>query len=99
MRGSDVRSGKLFSYVDLEERVPPRHPLRAIRVIVNDALAALGGQFQGIYSDIGRRSIPPEKLLRTLLLSGVSWHSLRTPDDGTARFRPVVPLVRRIGHR
>jgi len=54
MRGSDVRSGKLFSYVDFEERVPARHPSRAIRVIVNDALAALSGEFQAIYSDIGR---------------------------------------------
>lgn len=66
MRGSDVRSGRLFSYVDLEERVPARYPLLAIRVIVNDALTALSGEFQAIYSDIGRLS--PEKLLRTLLL-------------------------------
>ena len=64
MRGSDVRSGKLFSYVDLEERVPARHPLRAIRGIVDDALAALSGEFQAIYSDIGRPSIPPEKCTR-----------------------------------
>ena len=76
MRGSDVRSGKLFSYVDLEERVPTRHPLRAIRVIVNDALAALSGEFQAIYSDIGRPSIPPEKLLRTLLLQ--VFHGIRS---------------------
>ena len=76
MRGSDVRSGKLFSYVDLEERVPARHPLRAIRVIVDDALAALSGEFQAIYSDIGRPSIPPEKLLRTLLLQ--VFHGIRS---------------------
>ena len=76
MRGSDVRSGELFSYVDLEERAPARHPLRAIRVIVNDALAALSGEFQEIYSDIGRPSIPPEKLLRTLLLQ--VFHGIRS---------------------
>lgn len=76
MRGSDVRSGKLFSYIDLEERVPARHPLRAIRVIVNDALTALSGEFQAIYSDIGRPSIPPEKLLRTLLLQ--VFHGIRS---------------------
>ena len=76
MRGSDVRSGKLFSYVDLEERVPAHHPLRAIRVIVDDALAALSGEFQAIYSDIGRPSIPPEKLLRTLLLQ--VFHGIRS---------------------
>ena len=76
MRGSDVRSGMLFSYVDLEERVPARHPLRAIRVIVNDALVALSREFQEIYSDIGRPSIPPEKLLRTLLLQ--VFHGIRS---------------------
>lgn len=76
MRGSDVRSGKLFSYVYLEERVPARHPLRAIRVIVSDALAALSGEFQAIYSDVGRPSIPPEKLLRTLLLQ--VFHGIRS---------------------
>lgn len=76
MRGSDVRSGELFSYVDLEDRVLARHPLRAIRVIVNDALAALSGEFQEIYSDIGRPSIPPEKLLRTLLLQ--VFHGIRS---------------------
>ena len=76
MRGSDVCSGKLFSYVDLEERVPARHPLRAIREIVNEALAALGGEFQALYSDIGRPSIAPEKLLRTLLLQ--VFHGIRS---------------------
>jgi transposase len=76
MRGSDVRSGELFSYVDLEDRVPASHPLRAIRVIVNDALVALSREFQEIYSDIGRPSIPPEKLLRTLLLQ--VFHGIRS---------------------
>lgn len=76
MRGSDVRSGQLFSYVDLEARLPARHPLRKIREIVNEALAALSGEFQAIYSDIGRPSIPPEKLLRTLLLQ--VFHGIRS---------------------
>jgi transposase len=68
MRGADVRSGELFSYVDLEQRVPARHPLRAIRLIVNEALADVGSEFAAIYSSIGRPSIAPEKLLRALLL-------------------------------
>ncbi len=68
MRGSDQSSGKLFSYVDLEDRVPPDHPLRAIRGIVNDVLTGLSAEFEKLYSHTGRPSIPPEKLLRALLL-------------------------------
>jgi transposase len=63
MRGSDERTGSLFSYVDLENRVPAKHPLRVIRCIVNDVLAALDGEFAKIYADSGRPSIPPERLL------------------------------------
>jgi hypothetical protein len=54
MRGSDQRSRELFSYVDLEARVPARHPLRAIRAIVNDGLASLDGEFDKLYADTGR---------------------------------------------
>ena len=68
MRGLDERSGDLFSYVDLEERVPANHPLRLIRRIVNEVLVALDGEFAKIYADSGRPSIPPERLLRALLL-------------------------------
>src|SRR5262245_13277490 len=68
MRGLDERTGRLFSYVDLEDRVPATHPLRVIRCIVNDVLAALDGEFAKIYADSGRPSIPPERLLRALLL-------------------------------
>jgi transposase len=68
MRGSDDRSGTLFSYVDLEARVPRDHPLRAIRVIANAALEDLSGEFAVLYAPLGRPSIPPEKLLRALLL-------------------------------
>jgi transposase len=76
MRGGDVRTGALFSYVDLEERVRGNHPLRAIRLIVNEALAALGGEFGALYSPIGRPSIPPEKLLRAMLLQ--AFYSIRS---------------------
>ena len=68
MRGSDGCSGALFSYVDLEARVPSGHPLRAIRVIVNEALAELSPTLARLYARVGRPSIPPEQLLRALLL-------------------------------
>jgi transposase len=68
MRGSDERSGDLFSYVDLEDRIPAKHPLRLIRRIVNEVLAALDGEFAKIYAEGGRPSIAPERLLRALLL-------------------------------
>jgi transposase len=69
MRGSDQRSGSLFSYVDLESRVRSDHPLRPIRAIVNEALLTLSADFEAIYvTGVGRPSIPPERLLRALLL-------------------------------
>ncbi len=68
MRGVDETSGPLFSYVDLEERVPARHPLRKIRQVVNEALASLDAEFEALYTDFGRPSIPPERLIRASLL-------------------------------
>jgi transposase len=68
MRGSDQRTGELFSYVDLEARVRGDHPLRVIRAVANEALAALSGEFALLYSGSGRPSIAPEKLLRATLL-------------------------------
>ena len=69
MRGSDERSGSLFSYVDLEARVGADHPLRVIREITNAALLALDGEFAALYpARLGRPSIPPERLLRAMLL-------------------------------
>lgn len=76
MRGSDDRSGELFSYVDLEARVRRDHPLRAIRVVVNEALVALEREFAALYSPLGRPSIPPEKLLRAMLLQ--AFYSIRS---------------------
>ena len=68
MRGSDERSGSLFSYVDLEARVRGDHPLRTIREIANAALSDLSKAFTALYTDFGRPSIAPEKLLRAMLL-------------------------------
>jgi transposase len=76
MRGGDGRTGELFSYVDLEARVRPDHPLRAIRAIVNDALAALERELAALYPAIGRPSIPPERLLRAMLLQ--AFYSIRS---------------------
>ncbi len=70
MRGNDAICGKLFRYVDLEDRVRADHPLRVIREIANTALAALSVDFAKLYSGIGRPSVPPggERLLRAMLL-------------------------------
>lgn len=69
MRGSDERSGSLFSYVDLEARVRPDHPLRMIQAIADAALADLTKDFAELYpARLGRPSIPPERLLRAMLL-------------------------------
>jgi transposase len=76
VRGTDERTGALFSYVDLEARVRPDHPLRSIRVIVNEGLAALEREFAALYSPIGRPSIPPEQLLRATLLQ--AFYSIRS---------------------
>jgi transposase len=76
MRGSDGRSGELFSYVDLERRVRPDHPLRPIRKMANAALGRLSGNFAGLYSGMGRPSIAPEMLLRAMLLQ--AFYSVRS---------------------
>ena len=60
MRGSDERAGALFSYVDLEARVPAAHPLRAIREIVNQALERAVADLRPADAPLGRPSIPPE---------------------------------------
>ena len=76
MRGKDQSSSQLFSYVDLESRVPARHPLRLIREIVNDVLEGLSPEFAAVYSHTGRPSVPPERLLRALLLQ--AFYSIRS---------------------
>jgi len=76
MRGGDGRSGELFSYVNLEARVRADHPLRAIRGIVNEALAGLTREFAVLYAPMGRPSIAPEQLLRAMLLQ--AFYSIRS---------------------
>ncbi len=76
MRGSDKRSGELFSYVDLEQRVRRDHPLRAIRSLTEAALEELSGDFGALYPGVGRPSIAPEMLLRAMLLQ--AFYSVRS---------------------
>ncbi len=68
MRGEDRTSGALFSYIDVEARVPTKHRLRAMRRLTNAALAELDARFCALYEAVGRPSIPPERLLRATLL-------------------------------
>ena len=68
MRGSDRHQGAMFSYISLEKRVPADHPLRAMREMTDAALKELSPRFSRLYSETGRPSIPPEQLLRALIL-------------------------------
>jgi transposase len=76
MRGTDKRSGDLFSYVDLEKRVRKDHPLRPIREMAKTALAVLSDAFAALYSGVGRPSIAPEMLVRAMLLQ--AFYSIRS---------------------
>ena len=68
MCGVDTKQARLFSYVSQEERIPQDHPLRAIRRMSDEVLESMTKRFDRLYSDTGRPSIPPEHLLRALLL-------------------------------
>ncbi len=68
MRGTDTQQTVLFSFLSVEDRIPAEHPLRAIQALVNPILAALSPRFETMYATTGRPSIPPEQLLRALLL-------------------------------
>jgi transposase len=76
MRGDDGVCGSLFSYIDLDKRVRTDHPLRVIREVANTALRSLSSEFAKLYSPIGRESIPPERLMRALLLQ--AFYSIRS---------------------
>ncbi|HEX8813720.1 MAG TPA: IS5 family transposase [Terracidiphilus sp.] len=68
MRGTDQQQSAMFSYISAEHRVPKDHPLRPIRTMTEAVLRELGPKFDALYARYGRPSIPPEKLLRALLL-------------------------------
>ena len=71
MRGPDEQTSHMFSYLSPEQRVRADHPLRAIRVMTDRVFADLSPRFTKMYSDIGRPSIPPEQLLRALVLQSL----------------------------
>ena len=76
MRGHDQKQDAVFSYLSPEERVPADHPLRKIRLLVDEVLKDMSPRFGKLYSDVGRPSIAPERLLRALLLQ--LFYSLRS---------------------
>ena len=105
MRGADKFSGSLFSYVDLEDRIPARHPLRQVKRIVDDALGSLDAEFARLYSVEGRPSIAPERLMRASLIQilfsvrvtpeACLWHD--TTADGADAVQSAVSVVRGSG--
>ena len=91
MRGDDLQQSAVFSYISPEERVPKDHPLRAIRTLTDRVLRGLSATFDGMYSPIGRRSVPPEKLLRALLLPELcTWFSLGDAVRGVGDVRSMM---------
>jgi hypothetical protein len=93
MRGHRERSGSLFSYVSIEERIPASHPLRRIRKLADQALDRLNPTFCELYAVEGRPSVPPEQLLLASLAAGVLRDPLRAAFAGAAQLQPAVPLV------
>ena len=71
MRGHDHKQEPMYSYISMEERVPDEHPLRGIRGIAEVVMKELSPRFARMYSDVGRPSIPPEQLLRALMLQAL----------------------------
>jgi transposase len=96
MRGSDEQTSHMFSYVVPEHRVRQDHPLRAIRRMTDEVLATLSPRFDRMYSEMGRPSIPPEQLLRALLLQSLytirSERLLMEDIDYSILFRWLVGL-------
>ncbi len=97
MRGDDRQPDAMFSYVSAEQRVPPDHPLRAIRALVDDVLRDMSREFDGLYAarraavDSARAAAAGAAAADLLL------DSQRAAADGAARLQPAVSLVRRAG--
>jgi len=93
MRGDDQQQNHIFSYLSPEARVRKDHPLRAIRVMVDEVLSQLSRRFGGMYATVGRPSIAPEKLLRAQLLQML--YSIRSERllMEEMDLQPAVPLV------
>jgi transposase len=100
MRGEDNHAERLFSYVRLETRIPTDHPLRAIWELVDAALKDFSRSFDRLYAREGRPSIPPERLLRALLLQAFytvrSERQLMEQLDYNLLFRWLLDCLRTI---
>ena len=93
MRGRHEEQEVMLAYVNLEERVPKDHPLRAIKTVADEALNRLSPEFDRMYSNVGRASVPPERLLKASLL--ISLYSVRS-EEGLPRgagIQSPLPLV------
>jgi transposase len=90
MRGDDNQQEGMFSYISPEKRVPADHPLRAIRKMADEILKEMSPQFAKLYSEVGRPSIAPERLFRSLLLQ--IFYSVRS-ERMFDRATPVQPAV------
>ncbi len=99
MRGTDKIIGSLLSYVDIEDRIPARHPLRQVKRIVDEALARLDAEFDRLYAAEGRPSIAPERLMRASLIQILFSVRVRAAVDGADAVQSALPLVRRPRHR
>ena len=93
MRGDDLHQAEMFSYISPEQRVPRDHPIRPIRKMVDEILVELSPRLNKLYSKVGRPSIPPEKLLRALLLQTLYTHTKRATVDGATGLQPAVSVV------
>lgn len=99
MRGQASPQSAMFSYVSLEERIPSSHPLRKLRMLVDSVLASMDDEFDAIYARVGRPSVPPERLLKALLLQILfSIRSERLLVE-SLDLQPAVSLVCRTRHR
>jgi hypothetical protein len=97
MRGDDNQQEGMFSYVSPEKRVPTDHPLRPIRKMVDEILKETSPQFVKLYSDVGRPSIAPERLFRSLLLQ--IFYSVRSERMLTEQLRyNLLPAMDRMFH-
>src|ERR1700731_470651 len=92
MRGTFEDQGQMFSYVSPEARVPVNHPLRRIRELVRVVLKELSPTFARLYAKEGRPSVPPERLLSTLLLQ--VFYGIRSQRQfGAVGLQPALSLV------
>ena len=94
MRGADHKQSPLFSYVNLEDRIPRDHPLRRVKVLADLVLRSMSAHFDALYAEGGRPSIAPERLLRASLLQMLVFDPLGTRAGRTYRLQHDVPLVR-----